>query len=105
MWWADMGSRPKPVQSNPEEQARIAAEKAAIAANKESAARRVRVGRDRLPSALGQAASALGGGTTPAQAQQANQSVLGAVVDRQNGEASARQIGRAMQNNNRMLNR
>lgn len=99
-----MGSRPAPVQSNPEEQARIAAEQAALAANKESATRRVRVGRDRLPSALGQAASTLGGGTTPAQAQQANQSVLGAVADRQSGEAVARQIGRGMQNNKRMLN-
>lgn len=87
-----MGSRPKVVQSNPEEQARIAAEKAAIAANQETAARRVRVGRDRLPSALGQAASTLGTtGTTPTQAKQANQSVLSAVASRQQRE-KAREI-------------
>jgi hypothetical protein len=86
-----MGGRPKVVQSNPEEQARIAAEKAAIAANQETAARRVRVGRDRLPSALGQAASTLGNtGTTPAQAQQANQSVLAAVADHQSRETATR---------------
>mgnify|MGYP006989494279 CR=1 FL=1 len=95
-----MGSRPKVVQSNPEEQARIAAEKAAIAANQEAAARRVRVGRDRLPSALGQAASSLGNtGTTPAQAEQANQSVLAAVADRQKSESAARRVSRSLLGN------
>lgn len=96
-----MGSRPKVVQSNPEEQARIAAEKAAIAANQEAAARRVRVGRDRLPSALGQAASTLGGGSALSQAaaKQANDGVAAAVKERQQNENWARRVNRTMLGN------
>ena len=47
-----MGSRPKTSTYDPEAEALRAAQNATIASNQEIAARRVRVNRDSLPSAL-----------------------------------------------------
>lgn len=46
------GGRPKTSTVDPEAEALRAAQKAAIASNEDIAARKVRVSRDRLPSAL-----------------------------------------------------
>lgn len=48
-----MGSRPKVVKSDPEGDARIAAEQATLKANAEAALRKARKSRDTLTSALG----------------------------------------------------
>ena len=60
------GGRPKATSYDPEAEALKAAQKATIASNEDIAARRVRVNRDKLPSAL----------TAGAGVQPASQSAL-----------------------------